>query len=315
MLFDNDNLGYVGVVIMAFAGGMLLRDRAWRRQRKATRRAGVADPTAPASPHAAKPFASTIAERRGLALSAIYTEFNLEVLARRSVSQVSEAVQVSDIVPSAWSPPDAASFVANGLDRFAYLGPGLLSAQEVAGARLGLERYWGVVDSASCMKMLLDLLEDGARGQFDYWCSLLAQHQLLEGSASDIAALADKLAPKFPAIKKGEDSLSLLERLQLARDRRQYLEPAGTAAWDFARIVANVIDACQLGYLDNGQAWAIILAVEGKARRAFRSWEQVGESFLVGRHLHFGVRRADFDAVVQRLLTHPLSPWRSLPGE
>jgi hypothetical protein len=300
---------------MAFAGGMLLRDRAWRGQRRATRRAGIADPTAAAAPHASKPFATTIEERRGVALNAIYIELSFEILAKSPEARDAEAVRLSDAEPLVWLPPTEASFDREGLDRFSFLGPGLLPAAEITAARAALEQYWGIVDSASCMRTILDLLEDGARGQFEYWCSVLAHHKLLDGSAPDIDALAESLASKFPSIRKADDSLSLRERLQLARDNWRLLHPGGTTAWDYARLVNVVILACGSGYLDNGQAWAIVRAVEAKARRSCRSWEQVADGFLIGRHLHFGVRRKDYDEAAKRLLTDNLSPWRTIPWD
>jgi len=151
--------------------------------------------------------------------------------------------------------------------------------------------------------------------EFDHWCDILAEHRLLKGTTSEIEDLARRLTPNFPQIKKADDSLSLLERLELARENWRRLHPGGTAAWDYVRIVQVATTACQVGYLDNGQAWAHILDIENKASRAFRSWEQLGESFVIGRYLHYGVRRPVVDEAIARLRTHSQSPWRTVPWE
>src|SRR5215472_16038544 len=114
------------------------------------------------------------------------------------------------------------------------------------------------------MRTLLSLLDGGARVEFDHWCDILAEHRLLKGTTSEIEDLARRLTPNFPQIKKADDSLSLLERLELARENWRRLHPGGTAAWDYVRIVQVATTACQVGYLDNGQAWAHILDIENK---------------------------------------------------
>lgn len=98
------------------------------------------------------------------------------------------------------------------------LGPDKVSAEDLARERGGLEYARGIVDSASCTRVVLGFLDGAEREEFDDWCSVLAHDQLLDGAKDDIAALAESLAPRFPNIKKADDSLSLVERLQLARD-------------------------------------------------------------------------------------------------
>jgi hypothetical protein len=80
-------------------------------------------------------------------------------------------------------------------------------------------------------------------------------------------------------------------------------------------IVQIATTACKVGYLENGQAWATILDTGTKAEHAFRSWEQVGESFVIGRYLHYGVRVPVYDEAIARLRTHSQSPWRTVPWE
>jgi Protein of unknown function (DUF1266) len=306
MLF-NDIAGLVGVGAVALATGMLLRNRRLSRERRERHRAGRPDPAPSAAPHDAKAFASTIEERRALALRAIYDEGGFEVL-----------VKTPDAPGSSGAMPGGTKMPAGyprGLELFAFLGPGKFSVAALDAEREELNHNWGIVDSASCMRTLLSLIDGGARAEFDHWCGVLAHCELLRGSDREIANLAQRLAPDFPRVKKADDSLSLLERLEVARENWRRLHPGGTAAWDYVRIVQVATTACQVGYLDNGQAWAMILDIGNKAAQAFRSWEQLGESFVIGRYLHYGVRMPAYDEAIARLRTHRQSPWRTIPWE
>jgi Protein of unknown function (DUF1266) len=311
MYFDT----FPGALVAGAAGlaaGMWIRDRGWRALRRKLRRAGLPERAAAAPFHEVKPFATTFAERQAVALRAIYDEGTYESLAKTPESLGAPAGKVKGGV-RATARPGTAPVNPHGLERFSFLGPRDLSTADLAIEREELNRNWGIVDSASCMRTLLSLVDGGARREFNYWWRVLAEHRLLEGTTSEIETLAQRLAPNFPHLKKADDSLSLLERLKLARENWRRLHPGGTAAWDHARVVQICTTACQLGYLDNGQAWAIILNIGDKAAHAFRSWEQVGESFVTGRYLHFGVRRPVFDEAIARLRTHSQSPWRTIP--
>jgi hypothetical protein len=311
MYFDT----FPGAIVagaVGLAAGMWIRDRGWRALRRKLRRGGLPERTAAAPFHAVKPFATTLEERRAVALRAIYDEGVYELLPKMPDSPGAPAGKRNGAA-RATAQPDAASANPRGLERFCFLGPADLSAADLATEREELNRNWGIVDSASCMRTLLSLLDGGARREFDYWWDVLAEHRLLAGTTSEIETLAQRLAPNFPHVKKADDSLSLLERLKLARDNWRRLHPGGTAAWDYVRIVQVATTACQVGYLDNGQAWAVILNVGNKAARSFRSWEQVGESFVIGRYLHYGVRVPVFDEAIARLRTRSQSPWRTTP--
>jgi hypothetical protein len=304
MYFDT----FPGVIVagaVGLAAGMWIRDRGWRALRRKQRRAGLPERTAAAPFHEGTPFATTVEERRAVALRAIYDEGVYEVLAGTPDGPGGHPAEAKG-APS--NPP-------RGVERFAFLGPENLSTTDLVSSREELKRNWGMVDSASCMRTLLSLLDGGARRQFDHWCHTLAEHHLLKGTTSEIEDLARRLAPEFPQVKKADDSLSLLERLELAREHWRRLYPGGTAAWDYVRVVQIVTTACHLGYLDNGQAWAIVLNIGEKAVRSFLSWEQIGESFVIGRYLHYGVRVRVFDEAIARLRTHSQSPWRTVPWQ
>jgi hypothetical protein len=249
-----------------------------------------------------RPYASTMEERRGLALGAIYIEAKLQPLLQRQ--RDSNAAPTHDPIKT-----------------FELLGPEHWTAADVAGFRAALDRDWSIVDAESCMTVIFYLLDEGGRGEFSYWSSVLARHHLLDGAEDDIAALAGDLDKQRPKPEGAEPALSTRDRLLLASQSWRRLHPAGTAAWDYARLVAVIVCSCAAGYIENGQAWALICGIEARSHRLFRSWTQFADSFLTGSYFEVGERVADVEQAAERLQKNPLAPWQRLawdyggPGE
>jgi Protein of unknown function (DUF1266) len=240
-----------------------------------------------------RPYASTMEERRGLALGAIYIEAKLQPLLQRQ--RDSNAAPTHDPIKT-----------------FELLGPEHWTAADVAGFRVALDRDWSIVDAESCMTVIFYLLDEGGRGEFSYWSSVLARHHLLDGAEDDIAALAGDLDKQRPKPEGAEPALSTRDRLLLASQSWRRLHPAGTAAWDYARLVAVIVCSCAAGYIENGQAWALICGIEARSHRLFRSWTQFADSFLTGSYLEVGERVADVEQAAERLQKNPLAPWQRL---
>jgi hypothetical protein len=247
----------------------------------------------PAKAAPSRPYATTIEERRGLALGAFYIETKLRPLLQRERD------------------PNAAP-THDPIKTFELLGPEHWSAADVAGFRAGLERDWSIVDAESCMTVIFYLLDEGGRGEFSYWSSVLARHHLLDGAEGDIDALAGDLDKQRQKPEGKEPALSTRDRLLLASQSWRRLHPAGTAAWDYARLIAVIICSCAAGYIGNGQAWALICGIEARSRRIFRSWAQYADSFLTGSYLEIGERVADVEEAAVRLQKNPLAPWTRL---
>jgi hypothetical protein len=133
MYFDT----FPGAIVagaVGLAAGMWIRDRGWRALRRKLRRGGLPERTAAAPFHAVKPFATTLEERRAVALRAIYDEGVYELLPKMPDSPAPAGKRNS--AARATAQPDAASANPRGLERFCFLGPADLSAADLAtGAR------------------------------------------------------------------------------------------------------------------------------------------------------------------------------------
>jgi hypothetical protein len=281
--------------ILGFAGATFLRGQG-QDNKPAIPPPAVSAPALPAKSTVSRPYASTVEERRGLALGAIYVETTLQPLQQRERN------------------PNAAG-AHDPIKIFDLLGPEDWTAADVAGFRAALARDWSIVDAESCMTVIFYLLDEGGRGEFSYWSSILARHHLLDGSESDIAALAAELEKQRSQPPPPAPALSIHDRLLLASQGWRRLHPAGTAAWDYARLIAVIVGSCAAGYIENGQAWALICGIEARSRRLFRSWAQYADSFLTGSYLEYGERMPDVVEATDRLLKNGLGPWVRLPWE
>jgi len=88
-------------------------------------------------------------------------------------------------------------------------------------------------------------------------------------------------------------------------------------AWDLVRAI-NLARMCHdLEYLSEAETWRYIKAAYGRLEKelSFKSWDDIGISFLFGRFLHFGHGCGTYrhTEVMRLLLKHPDSIWKKYP--
>ena len=94
-------------------------------------------------------------------------------------------------------------------------------------------------------------------------------------------------------------------------DLRRY----GVAGWDAGRICFLARACCEMGYIDEAEAWQCIDVANELARGAFSSWRELALSYVIGRSL-WGGKRA-YNSVMKdtadKLLADENSPWVKYP--
>ncbi|TGG92447.1 DUF1266 domain-containing protein [Natronospirillum operosum] len=96
--------------------------------------------------------------------------------------------------------------------------------------------------------------------------------------------------------------------------------PAGDLAWHLGRCAWVVRSACQVGYIDEDDAWKLLTENGNRIARAFNSWAEFGMSYAIGAQ-YFRSQRFNAESIqryrshLTTLLTHPDSPWVRLPWE
>ncbi len=88
-------------------------------------------------------------------------------------------------------------------------------------------------------------------------------------------------------------------------------------AWDLVRYVAVCRWGYGLGYLTDEEFWSRVTAAAQDLQRSFRSWQEMGDDYLLGREFWGSSGATDManawsDWAYRALLTNPWSPWRKL---
>lgn len=100
----------------------------------------------------------------------------------------------------------------------------------------------------------------------------------------------------------------------IARACRPQIEQQGLLAWDAGRLVAVVGWGKWAGYIDEEEAWTILLGTAKRVQKTYGSWREYADAYMFGRMFWSqGARHQGTDAAYHALLGNPTSPWNQLP--
>ncbi len=99
---------------------------------------------------------------------------------------------------------------------------------------------------------------------------------------------------------------------------RQYGAPLGRKSllgWDYARYVSLCGWGYLAGYLTEDEAWSMIMPAAQRLQSTFRSWDELGENYIIGRKFwslnNTEKTGGQYDDAVKWLQTSPASPWKT----
>ena len=174
-----------------------------------------------------------------------------------------------------------------------------------------LAEAWGVTDRASMLIALYDLLTSGHRERFgeevDLW-----------GTLSDADARADEAELREGA-KRSDDGAEYLWRFRRVRANDRGIRSVDFLAWDFVRFAMLVRSGATTGYLSEAEAVDLLIMIVPELREHYGSWQELGESFRIGRwywNSQGGAGEAStdqHDLSRQEALMSAASPWARLP--
>ncbi|MDR1415147.1 MAG: DUF1266 domain-containing protein [Odoribacteraceae bacterium] len=92
------------------------------------------------------------------------------------------------------------------------------------------------------------------------------------------------------------------------------VEKYGVTGWDAGRLIFIARLCHDAKYISAEEAWAYIDVAYAQAQTAFNSWEEIANSYIIGRFLWNGKNADDgMDRLAKGLLTKPDSPWVQVP--
>lgn len=186
-----------------------------------------------------------------------------------------------------------------------------LRHRDVDEVRTGLTEAWGVYSRETMLSTLYDMLTAGHRTRFGAevtdWAAMGAQQaEAFEQSMRKAAAARDDAAERLWSFRRVR-----------ANDRG--LRSVDFTAWDLVRCAMLARAGATAGYLSDAEAEDALLLIAEGVRRRYRSWAELGESFVVGRwfwNAQGGEAEKQMDRhdlSRQQALLAANGPWRFVP--
>lgn len=173
----------------------------------------------------------------------------------------------------------------------------------------GLSESWGVSSPESARSTIDWLLREGHRVYFD-----------------DVVVIARNPKNTWKlAVQKFEEPDRVLEYVQHWSETEAELRAGGMlkteqdmargiSGWDLGRAINVARMAYDAGYLSQSEAWAAIEQAAALARPAFASWEELAQSYILGRAMWSGAGMT-LDGLIdiaKKLLVDAESPWTQI---
>ncbi len=197
----------------------------------------------------------------------------------------------------------AVLFETNG-DRHDILGGREKTPENMNVWKNSLIEWWGIRNRQDLYGMLRWLDMSGHRRSFDKMSKIMTTFKTEAAFDSMVASLMDE------------------ERKNQWKVIRWYWYQNGEKsilAWDYGRYIALCRWGYLVGYLDEKEAWALIMPIARLLQKKFKSWDDLGENYLTGRHFwslkHFNDTGWYYFQAKKKLLEDPKSPWRTIPWD
>jgi TPR repeat protein len=164
-----------------------------------------------------------------------------------------------------------------------------------------LLRYWWSVGSREeLLDTLQGLMEKGHRARFNK----IRKEQ--EKWPKWLLNFRDKITQK-------DESWRYLNRVEFVKEHSAEMDAVSLTGWDMARVVSLARWGVACGYLEPDEAWDWIMPAAVAIQQTYTSWEELGESYLLGRQFWSATETADNGFLYQESvywLTHnEQSPW------
>ena len=176
------------------------------------------------------------------------------------------------------------------------------SDADVETIKYTLEDWWNVTDRESTLGIVRWLLEDGHHAEAD--------EALAEIRTRGFENISQE--ERFDEDRKMGDVCLIMENMLENGWYPQGKIPESVIAWDLVRVVNLGRWAYLCGYVNADEMWQIMQVAADTAVEHFSSWEEYGQSFVMGR----GVWHGDPDdsetakEIVELLLENDESPWK-----
>lgn len=120
-------------------------------------------------------------------------------------------------------------------------------------------------------------------------------------------------------IDKYSDDLEKQQEIRIARKYYNELGDKSILGWDYCRYICLCRWGYSCGYIDEKEAWNLMTSVAKEIQKKFRSWQEYGQNYLIGRQFwshQYTLSQGDlFMDALKRLTENADSPWNTLPWD
>jgi hypothetical protein len=187
-------------------------------------------------------------------------------------------------------------------DRHDLLGGVAATESSILRSQNVLRTSYGVTSRDDLLVTLAWLDQEGHRKRF-------------EQLGARVAALTVEEKKSLMDLRRQDETLD--DRVRILEQHFQRLGTKSLLGWDLTRYIALCRWGYLVGYLDEAEAWKLIMPAAQRLQGTFASWDDLGENYLIGRHFwspdenrqNGHLHRDTF----RRLLGSPDSPWNRYP--
>ncbi|MDX2249741.1 MAG: DUF1266 domain-containing protein [Bacteroidia bacterium] len=175
-------------------------------------------------------------------------------------------------------------------------------------AQKQLSREWEIDNPEEFEEVLEWLFEIGHRTEF--------RDKIAKIAAMTPAQLEEYKTQFIPAIKDRLEKEEENHRVEMIQNNQGNVRNASFLAWDMLRFIDNCRTGFLAGYIDEEDAWNRILSAAQVLQSRFDSWQELSDSFLLGREF-WSIVETNRDGMVyqkayERLVEEEKSPWNKI---
>ncbi|MDR2913916.1 MAG: DUF1266 domain-containing protein [Tannerella sp.] len=177
-----------------------------------------------------------------------------------------------------------------------------------------LSDWWGINDRDSAIETLDYLRDKGYAYYFPtvykaFSASSDQERKDIITSEMTTQEDAEKAYAQTHNLLESVDSLKKLKLIEETDDIEKY----GVVGWDAGRLIFIARLCYDAKYIDEEEAWIYIDAAYAQAQKAFKSWDELAKSYVIGRFIWNGKSADDgIQHFADDLVNKPNSPWKQV---
>lgn len=177
---------------------------------------------------------------------------------------------------------------------FYYLGGADPTYFMIQSRKEALKLWWDISSKEDAAQVIKWLGEEGYRDDFNKLSEML--DTLTEEKYKEV-------------LKYYSYDTKLQNQIKFIKEHYKTMGQKSMAAWDYCNLI-NVTGLCYMaGYVTEEEAWELTMFAAQTLQKSFKSWEDLGRSYIMGYKFMTGEENEKFNEALEWLLKDEKSPW------